>query len=134
MNSGFRFICTHRQYHGVDAAEAELEHVAPFTSQTPVPTSDLLHELQVHQVELQVHQVELEMQNESLRQAQIALEESRDQYLELYEFAPVGFLTISREGLIIAINLTGTALLGEDRQKLLNLRFAHCVAESDQDG
>ncbi|MDD2915186.1 MAG: PAS domain S-box protein [Gallionella sp.] len=87
---------------------------------------ELLHELQVHQIELK-------MQNEELRRAQIALEESRDRYVDLYEFAPVGYLTLSREGQIVAINLTGAALLGEDRKKLLQCRFERLVAPVDHD-
>lgn len=88
--------------------------------------AELLHELQVHQIEL-------EMQNESLRQSQLALEESRDRYVDLYEFAPLGYLTLSRSGLIEAINLTGSVLLGEERKKLLQRRFARCVVAEDQE-
>lgn len=83
--------------------------------------------------ELQVHQVELEMQNEALRHTQIALEESRDRYVDLYEFAPIGYLTLGPTGLINEINLTGAALLGNDRQPLLGSRFAHYIAETDRE-
>ena len=83
--------------------------------------------------ELQVHQVELEMQTEELCRMQTDLEESRDRYADLYEFAPVAYLTLSRDATIAAINLTGTALLGMDRAKLLNRRFAWFVAEPDLD-
>ena len=78
--------------------------------------------------ELQVHQIELEMQNENLRGAQLALEESRDRYHDLYEFAPAAYLTLSREGLITQMNLTASDLLGVDRHQLLKQRFEHYVS------
>ncbi|MDP2792521.1 MAG: EAL domain-containing protein [Sulfurisoma sp.] len=106
-------------------AEARLT-VHPDTPAPARPTKDLLHELQVHQIEL-------EMQNETLRQTQTELEESRDHYLDLYEFAPLGYLTLSREAVIVAINLTGAALLGEDRGKLLNRHFANFVTVAERD-
>jgi len=106
------------------AAEAQLA-AKPVT--TPAqPVAELQHELQVHQIEL-------EMQNETLRQTQRALEESRDRYLDLYEFAPVGYLTLSALGLIEAINLTGARLLGRERNGLLHHRFSACVAPADRD-
>ncbi|MBK9442833.1 MAG: PAS domain S-box protein [Comamonadaceae bacterium] len=83
--------------------------------------------------ELQVHQIELEMQNEALRQTQLAFEQQRDRYLDLYEFAPVGYLTLSAEGIITEINLTGAKLLGRERKALLQHRFAACVAPADRD-
>ena len=87
---------------------------------------DLLHELQVHQAEL-------EMQNENLRQTQVALEESRDRYVEFYDFAPVGYLTLNSDACITEINLTGAALLGNDRAKFMNRRFATLIAPEDRD-
>jgi len=56
--------------------------------------------------ELQVHQIELEMQNEDLREAQEQLGESLAKYSDLYDFAPVGYVTSNREGLILEANLT----------------------------
>jgi signal transduction histidine kinase/ActR/RegA family two-component response regulator len=89
------------------------------------PPANLLHELQVHQIEL-------EMQNEALRHARNALEASRDRYVDLYEFAPVGYLTLSPEGLIAEINLTGAEMLGKPRDKLLNRSFSALLIEGDQ--
>jgi len=106
------------------AAEAQLAATPETTPARPV--ADLLHELQVHQIEL-------EMQNEALRQTQQGLEDARDGYLDLYEFAPVGYLTLSAEGFIEAINLTGVKLLGLERKALLQHRFTACVAAEDRD-
>lgn len=82
---------------------------------------DLLHELRVHQIEL-------EMQNDELRRAQLALEESRDRYVDLYEFSPVGYLTLTATTQIVDANLTAAALLGLERKKLLRQRFTRLVA------
>lgn len=84
--------------------------------------------------ELQVHQIELEMQNEELRQAHVAIEESRDRYLDLFEFAPIGYFTLDANNLIAEVNFVGAALLGEDRKKLLLKPFSKFIVaeESDQ--
>jgi diguanylate cyclase (GGDEF)-like protein/PAS domain S-box-containing protein len=108
------------------AAEAQLAR-APPAGHTAQSAAELLHELHVHQIQL-------EMQNEALRQAQVALEEARDLYVDLYEFAPVGYLTVSRRGLIEKINLTGAKLLGVDRRALRQKNFARFVVPQDQDG
>jgi diguanylate cyclase (GGDEF)-like protein/PAS domain S-box-containing protein len=69
--------------------------------------------------ELQVHQLELEMQNNELQHAHYALEESRKDYLNLFEFAPIGYLTINAKGLITKANLHAASLLDVSRKKLL---------------
>jgi PAS domain S-box-containing protein len=76
---------------------------------------------------------ELEIKNEALRLAQSALEESHDRYLNLYEFAPVGYLTLSADGLITEINLAGIKLIGMGRMDLLQKRFAALVVAEDLD-
>jgi PAS domain-containing protein len=82
--------------------------------------------------ELQVRQIELELQNEQLRQTQILLEESRDRYFDLYEFAPNGYFTLSTDGVICGCNFIGTELLGiKDRATLVNRRFAGFIAPDD---
>jgi PAS domain S-box-containing protein len=83
--------------------------------------------------ELQVHQIELEMQNEELRQAHAALEESRDRYLDLFEFAPIGYFTLTSAGLIAEVNFTGAALIGFDRKQLLLRPFSRYIAPEFSD-
>ena len=106
-------------------AERELERT-PLIEAATRPVEDLLHELRLLQIEL-------EKQNETLRQSQLALGESRDRYADLYEFAPVGYLTLTRDGLISDINLTGAALLKEDRKKLINRRFLNFITTDFRD-
>ena len=79
--------------------------------------------------ELRVHQIELEMQNEDLRQAQANLEELKDRCLDLYDFAPVGYVTLNDKGLILEANLTAVRLLGEARRVLINRPFARFVCK-----
>ncbi len=91
------------------------EHKPPAERPTDDPR-DILHNLFVHQVEL-------EMQNRELRDAQQRLETSRARYADLYDFAPVGCLTIDGDERIQEINLTGAALLGRDRAGIIGRYF-----------
>jgi PAS domain S-box-containing protein len=83
--------------------------------------------------ELRVHQIELEMQNEELRKAQVELEESRDSYSDLYDFAPIGYFTLDEKGLIVEVNLAGADLLGSERTSLIKKGFSQFVATGSQD-
>ena len=65
------------------------------------------------------------------RKARAELDVSRDRYMDLYDFAPVGYLTLSTDGLIVQANLTGADLLGVEREHLLAMRFDHFVAPAD---
>jgi PAS domain S-box-containing protein len=90
------------------------------------PADDLAHELLVQQIEL-------EMQNEELRRALVSLETARDRYVDLYDFAPVGYASLDVEGRISDINLTGAGLLGVERRALIGQRFARHVSPVDGD-
>jgi signal transduction histidine kinase/AmiR/NasT family two-component response regulator len=109
-----------------DAAEARLKDDPQAAAVSNSGQSRQLHELQVHQIEL-------EMQNDELRQSRIELEELLTRYIELYDFAPVGYLTLTSDGLIAEINLTGAKLLGVERRNLLRKRFTSFVTAGDQD-
>ena len=88
--------------------------------------ADADNKRQLH--ELEVHQIELEMQNEELREAREAMEALLEKYTDLYDFAPVGYLTLDREGVIREANLAGASLLGIARSALINGRFGHFVS------
>lgn len=83
--------------------------------------------------ELQVHQIELEMQNEELRETQVQLEESRQKYSDLYDFAPVGYMTFDENGLIQEANLTAASLLGVKRGYMTNKPFSFFIHTDDRD-
>jgi signal transduction histidine kinase len=81
--------------------------------------------------ELQIHRIELEMQNEELKQARDEAEAERERYLDLYDFSPLGYFTLGRDGGIRQANLTGARMLGLDRSHLQNRRFGRFVYEAD---
>jgi len=106
-------------------ADRMLSNLSPTGTAVP-PSEVMLHELLVHKVEL-------EMQVDELRRVQAELEEVRDHYAHCYEHAPVGFITLDREGLMDEINLAGAELLGADRGNLIHRRFSLFVAPQDRD-
>jgi PAS domain S-box-containing protein len=83
--------------------------------------------------ELRVHQTELNMQAEELRRSHHELEESRDKFLDQYDFAPTGLLTINEKDSIVEVNQTCSTLLGVERSKLVRTRFSKFVAPEDQE-
>ncbi|MCX5977584.1 MAG: PAS domain S-box protein [Coprothermobacterota bacterium] len=88
-------------------------------------TTYLLHELQVRQAEM-------ETQNEELRRTQGELDASCTRYFDLYDLAPVGYLTLSPEGLILEANLTAAKLLGVEQADLVKQRTAPFILPEDQ--
>lgn len=80
---------------------------------------------------LRVHQHTLEMQLEALLHTQQVLENLLSSYVSLYDFAPVGYLTLSADDTIIEANLVSADLLGEKRALLLGQRFPRFIASED---
>ncbi|MFZ0927344.1 MAG: PAS domain-containing protein [Syntrophobacteraceae bacterium] len=99
-------------------------------AETALTTAEQGYQGLVH--ELQVHQIELEMQNEELRMAQGQLSESLAKYSDLYDFAPVGYVTLNRDGLILEANLTFAAQLGIERGRLVDTPFWLYAAAPDR--
>src|SRR5690348_9233960 len=71
--------------------------------------------------ELQVHAEEITVQNEQLLRTQGELEDARDRFAALYDFAPIGYVSLNHHGVITEINLTGATMLGRPRSYLINL-------------
>lgn len=81
--------------------------------------------------ELQGHQIELEMQNEELRRSQKELEKSRNKYFDLYDFAPIGYFTIGKDGVINEANFTGARMLGTSKKYLIGTPFPAFLRRKD---
>ncbi len=98
------------------------------STKTPSPeeTQRLLHELQVHQIELN-------MQNEELRSTQHELEAVRSRYFDLYDMAPVGYLTFNKNGLILEANRAVISMLGVAKKVLLQSLMSRFISHEDQD-
>ncbi|MEI6127998.1 MAG: ATP-binding protein, partial [Pseudomonadota bacterium] len=79
--------------------------------------------------ELQVHQIELELQNEELMLAKELAEAASDKYIELYDFAPSGYCTLTKEGKIIELNLRGSQMLGKERSRLINSSLGFFISD-----
>ena len=76
---------------------------------------------------IRVHQIELELQNEELKESQIMLEDSQRKYFDLYNFAPIGYFTLTKEGIILEVNLAGARLLGLERLSLHKSAFIQYI-------
>jgi PAS domain S-box-containing protein len=102
---------------------------------TSSPAGEALSPEELRQTlhELRVHEIELEMQNEELRRAQVELDAARARYFDLYDLAPVGYCTLSEQGLILEANLTVGTLLGVSRSELSKQPFSRFIFKADQD-
>jgi PAS domain S-box-containing protein len=85
----------------------------------------MLHDLHVYQEEVRV-------QNEQLLEVKRSLEQSRDRYADLYDFAPIAYVTLSAEGLVQEMNLTGAILLGSERSRIIDTPLITYVHDKDR--
>ncbi len=102
-----------------EKAETALKKNKHQSEKAAISSSDdytLLHELQVHQVEL-------EMQNDELEKTKESAEKLLDKYTSLFDFAPIGYFILNREGIILDVNFSGARLLHFDRPDLLKKNF-----------
>ncbi len=117
--------------HSVSTAlRKRAEEIARARATLPPATRE---EMEQAIYELQVHQVELELQNEDLRRTQTNLNASRTRYFDLYNLAPVGYVTVSRQGIILEANLTLADLLGVRRGALAKQKLSNFILPEDQD-
>src|SRR5665647_2193614 len=98
-------------------AEERLDRLSAAASPVPEDIAAVVHELRVHQIEL-------EMQNEEMRRAQLELQASREKYIELFDLAPVGYLTLSDKSVVGDANFTAARLLGVERRQLVGRPLA----------
>ena len=97
----------------------------PDAGQREADGRSLLHELEVQQIEL-------EMQNAELRVARDEAEAILDKYTDLYDFAPVGYFTLSSEGVVRLVNLNGSMLVGVERSKLKGRTFQRLISPAQR--
>jgi PAS domain S-box-containing protein len=103
-------------------AERQLrEHPATIKHNSRADTQRMLQELQIHQIEL-------ELQNEELKLTKAEVDAGLEKFTDLYDFAPVGYFTLTADGTIHQVNLTGTSMVGIDRSKLVGRRFGLLLA------
>ncbi|MBS0554844.1 MAG: EAL domain-containing protein [Proteobacteria bacterium] len=107
-------------------AEARLQQAASSASVLPAE-----HEMQRLLHELQVHQIELELQNEELRASRAEVEAGLARYTDLYDFAPVGYVTLRADGVILQTNLAAARLLGRERARLVGTCFGAFMTAAD---
>jgi PAS domain S-box-containing protein len=99
---------------------------AALDQMTPDEVRALVHELEIHKVEL-------EIQNEQLTETQHTLEQAKERYRRLYESAPIGYLTLNAEAVIVDANLTASVLLRQPRSRLVGRKLSRFIAPAHQD-
>jgi PAS domain S-box/diguanylate cyclase (GGDEF) domain len=119
----------HQDWYAALRQRAEEVLTTRGAAELQVPSTDLCR--LIH--DLHVSQLELEMQNVELRQAYADLQAIRDKYLDLYDFAPVAYLTLDENGFVREINLAGSTLLGIAKADIIGKLLVMWVAAADRD-
>lgn len=116
------------KFYNLRKRAEELLAASQLSSMPPSMTelSILLHELDTHRIEL-------ELQNDELLKSQKQLHDITQEYIDLYNFSPVGYLTFNSEGVILKANLTLAGMFGVEKQTLINKPFSDFVLDLDQD-
>jgi PAS domain S-box-containing protein len=110
----------------------QAEHIANQSTDDPEAYTQEDMRTLIH--DLRVHQIELEMQNDELKRMQQKVETLRQEYFELYDLAPIGYITMDANGVILKANLTGAAMLGADKATLPTRPFSAYLAKGSLDG
>ena len=116
---------------GFSALRRKAEKRLQSVQQNQTDGSPSYYEMQHLIHELEIHKIELEMQQEELLQSRADVEKGLERYTQLYDFSPLGYLTLSRNGTIIDANLVGAAIIGQERSLLHGDRFGRFVADED---
>ncbi len=123
---------------GTDNELEQFEEMRRAAERKAAMSPEVLHAMSPEEIKhtmhkLQVHQIELEMQNENLRLAYEELDTLRARYFDLYDLAPVGYITVSEKGLILEANLTAATMLDVLRSALINQPVSRFILKEDQD-
>jgi diguanylate cyclase (GGDEF)-like protein/PAS domain S-box-containing protein len=119
MNNSDKFFSLRKR------AEAVLSQYPPLSG-TQIEINALIHELDTYRVEL-------ELQNDELLSTQQRLQDSRQQYVDLYNLSPVGYCSLNSEGIIVNANDTLGIMLNIPKHLIINKPFTDVVQKSDQD-
>jgi two-component system, cell cycle sensor histidine kinase and response regulator CckA len=108
------------------AEELAVRHPKKLGKLSDIEAHNLIHELQVHQIEL-------EMQNEQLHLTQAELDRERHRYIDLYNLAPVGYCTLNMQGKILQANMTAAHFFDTHPSDLVNQSITQFILQEDQD-
>ena len=106
----------------------ELLKLNPSGSGLPISEADMMKLI----YELEVHQIELELQKAELMEAKKQADDASEKFTELYDFAPSGYFTLSKEGEITELNICASQILGKERAYLINRPFGIFVSDDSK--